>query len=106
MLVEIGRRIAVALGEDGVVARIRGDEFAILAERVDDAAHSMALASRVLVVVGKTLWLGGRELFPQYRIGISHTQPRYRLGHDIVRDDVRARYRRQAERPARTPRAT
>ncbi len=97
MLVEIGRRIAVALGEDGVVARFGGDEFAILAERVDDAAASMALASRVLEAVGKPLWLGGRELFPSASIGIAQWQPRYRLGEELLRDADAAMYRAKAE---------
>ena len=97
MLVEIGRRIAVALGEDGVVARFGGDEFAILAEHVADAAASMALAARVLDAVGKPLWLGGRELFPSASIGIAQWQPRYRLGEELLRDADAAMYRAKAE---------
>src|SRR5690606_24060561 len=69
MLVEIGRRIAGVLGDDGVVARFGGDEFAILADRVGDAAGSMALSARILEAVSKPLWLSGRELFPSASIG-------------------------------------
>ena len=97
MLVEIGRRIAMALGEDGVVARFGGDEFAILAEGVADASASMALAARVLEAVGKPLWLGGRELFPSASIGIAQWQPRYRLGEELLRDADAAMYRAKAE---------
>ncbi|WP_140908431.1 EAL domain-containing protein [Cognatiluteimonas lumbrici] len=97
MLVEIGRRIADALGDDGVVARFGGDEFAILAEGVDDAEASLALSARILEAVGKPLWLGGRELFPSASIGIAQWQPRYRLGEELLRDADAAMYRAKAE---------
>jgi diguanylate cyclase (GGDEF)-like protein len=97
MLVEIGRRIAGALGDDGVVARFGGDEFAILAEGVGDAEASIALSARILEAVGKPLWLGGRELFPSASIGIAQWQPRYRLGEELLRDADAAMYRAKAE---------
>ncbi|MFC7301724.1 EAL domain-containing protein [Cognatiluteimonas weifangensis] len=97
MLVEIGRRIAGALGEEGVVARFGGDEFAILAEQVADGAGSVALATRILEALGKPLWLGGRELFPSASIGIAQWQPRYRLGEELLRDADAAMYRAKAE---------
>jgi diguanylate cyclase (GGDEF)-like protein len=97
MLVEIGRRIAGALGDEGVVARFGGDEFAILAEGVEDGAGSIALATRILEALGKPLWLGGRELFPSASIGIAQWQPRYRLGEELLRDADAAMYRAKAE---------
>src|SRR5690606_2363463 len=97
MLVEIGRRIAGALGDDGVAARFGGDEFAILAEGVDDAEASLALSARILEAVGKPLWLGGRELFPSASIGIAQWPPRYGLGEELLRDADAAMYRAKAE---------
>jgi diguanylate cyclase (GGDEF)-like protein len=97
MLVEIGRRIAGVLGDDGVVARFGGDEFAILAEGVENGPASIALATRILEALGKPLWLGGRELFPSASIGIAQWQPRYRLGEELLRDADAAMYRAKAE---------
>jgi len=97
MLVEIGRRIADVLGDDGVVARFGGDEFAILVDPLPGAAESEALAARILEALGKPLWIGGRELFPSASIGIALWQPRYRLGEELLRDADAAMYRAKAE---------
>lgn len=97
MLVEIGRRIADVLGENGVVARFGGDEFAILVDPLAGAAESEALAARILQALGKPLVIGGRELFPSASIGIALWQPRYRLGEELLRDADAAMYRAKAE---------
>jgi predicted signal transduction protein with EAL and GGDEF domain len=97
MLVEIGRRIADVLGEEGVVARFGGDEFAILVDPLPGPAESEALAARILEALGKPLWIGGRELFPSASIGIALWQPRYRLGDELLRDADAAMYRAKAE---------
>lgn len=97
MLVEVGRRIADALGELGVVARFGGDEFAILVEPIEQALESEALATRILEALGKPLRLGGRELFPSASIGIALWQPRYRLGEELLRDADAAMYRAKAQ---------
>jgi diguanylate cyclase (GGDEF)-like protein len=97
MLVEVGRRIADALGERGVVARFGGDEFAILVDMLESAGESEAIAARILESLGKPLWLGGRELFPSASIGIALWQPRYRLGEELLRDADAAMYRAKAE---------
>jgi diguanylate cyclase (GGDEF)-like protein len=97
MLVAVGRRIADVLGTDGVVARFGGDEFAILAEGIGQAAESEALATRILEALGQPLWIAGRELFPSASIGIALWQPRYRLGEELLRDADAAMYRAKAE---------
>ncbi len=97
MLVEVGRRIAEVLGDTGVVARFGGDEFAILVDPLPGPEESEALASRILEVLGKPLWIGGRELFPSASIGIALWQPRYRLGEELLRDADAAMYRAKAE---------
>ncbi|WP_159015260.1 EAL domain-containing protein [Cognatiluteimonas profundi] len=97
MLVEVGRRIADALGERGVVARFGGDEFAILVDTLEGDGESEILAARILESLGKPLWLGGRELFPSASIGIALWQPRYRLGEELLRDADAAMYRAKAE---------
>jgi diguanylate cyclase (GGDEF)-like protein len=96
MLVETGRRIVAVLGEKDVVARLGGDEFAIL---VDDPSHADAveeMARRILEVLGRPMWVAGRELFPSASIGISVWQPRYRRGEDMLRDADAAMYRAKA----------
>ncbi len=70
VLVELARRIGDAIREDDLVARIGGDEFAVLTE-IDDAATLEALARRLLTAVGQPFVLDGRELRLSASIGIA-----------------------------------
>lgn len=95
MLVEAGRRIATVLGDETVIARLGGDEFAILLEDAGDGA-AVRLADQLLAVLGKSLWVAGRELFPSASIGIALWEPRYRQGEEMLRDADAAMYRAKA----------
>lgn len=97
MLVEIGRRLTLVLGDGGVVGRFGGDEFAILAKGIGDAQDCAQLASRIFAALGEPMLLGSRELFPSASIGIALWQPRYRLGEEMLRDADAAMYRAKAE---------
>jgi len=96
MLVEAGRRIAATLGEHTLVARMGGDEFAVLVDGVADHAAAEVLATMLLDELGKPMWIAGRELFPSASIGIALWEPRYRQGEDMLRDADAAMYRAKA----------
>ena len=96
MLVEAGRRIAATLGEHTLVARMGGDEFAVLVEGIADHAAAEVLATMLLEELGKPMWIAGRELFPSASIGIALWEPRYRQGQDMLRDADAAMYRAKA----------
>jgi predicted signal transduction protein with EAL and GGDEF domain len=68
--VELARRISSVIREGDLVARIGGDEFAVLAQTTDPAMLE-ALAGRLLVAVGEPLMLHGRELRLSASIGIA-----------------------------------
>jgi diguanylate cyclase (GGDEF)-like protein/PAS domain S-box-containing protein len=70
VLVELARRIGDVMRESDLVARIGGDEFAVLAE-TDEIAPLEALAARLLSAIGEPLVLAGRELRLTASIGIA-----------------------------------
>ncbi|HZT14985.1 MAG TPA: EAL domain-containing protein [Gaiellaceae bacterium] len=70
VLVELAHRIGEAVRADDLVARIGGDEFAVLAQTADDATLEL-LAERLLAAVRTPLLLDGRELRLSASIGIA-----------------------------------
>ncbi len=93
LLVEASRRISQVIGRDDIVARLGGDEFAILAEGIDDAEIAEQYAAAIRRVLGQSMWIEGREVFPSASIGIALWNPRYRKSEELLRDADAAMYR-------------
>lgn len=90
----IASRLRACVRTPDVVARLAGDEFAILLDAVAETAEAEQVASRVLEALHQPLTVGGRELEPSASIGVA-------LGHaggqqradGLLRDADRALYR-------------
>ena len=93
LLVESSRRISQVIGRDDIVARLGGDEFAILAEGIDDGETAEQYAGAIRRVLGQSMWIEGREVFPSASIGIALWHPRYRKSEELLRDADAAMYR-------------
>ena len=93
LLVEVARRITMSVREDDVVSRLGGDEFALLVEYTDGVENVRDFAQRLLAVLGRPMWVAGRELFPSASLGIAVWHPRYRNGEELLRDADAAMYR-------------
>jgi diguanylate cyclase (GGDEF)-like protein/PAS domain S-box-containing protein len=87
VLVELARRIGDVIREEDLVARIGGDEFAVLAEMTDPDMLE-ALAKRLLAAVGEPLVLHGRELRLSASIGIATGE----AAEDLLRNADLAMY--------------
>jgi diguanylate cyclase (GGDEF)-like protein len=93
LLREIAVRLQRCVHVPDMVARLSGDEFAVLLEEVDGAEAVHALASRMLDVLAWPLQAAGRELEPSVSIGIAIGDASYRAGDDLLRDADLALYR-------------
>ncbi|WP_051063468.1 bifunctional diguanylate cyclase/phosphodiesterase [Ilumatobacter nonamiensis] len=112
LLIEFSRRLASELGSDDFLARLAGDEFAVvtLATSDDDV---LALARRCIASASRPITLNGLSLVVTASIGIARadadsTNPELPLRHaDIAMYDAKARrvgadfYREEAD--LRTP---
>ena len=71
LLVEIGRRLDAAVGDEGRVGRIGGDEFAIIWNGANDRVSLAALADRVIAHLSKNVAIGAATLRVGATIGIA-----------------------------------
>lgn len=65
------RRLQAAVRDADLVARLAGEEFAVLQTEVADAAHASALAGRLVELLGRPYLIGGETLVIAPRIGIA-----------------------------------
>jgi len=71
LLAEIGSRLDGALAPGELVARVGGDEFAVLSERAVDARSAVALAERLRAALARPYEISGVSLEMQGSIGIA-----------------------------------
>ena len=92
-LKEISRRLMECVRDPDVVARLSGDEFAILLEDVTIPAAAVAVAQRVLEALSQPMHLAGRELQPSASMGIAVGDNSYGAADELLRDADIALYR-------------
>ncbi|HWM90700.1 MAG TPA: EAL domain-containing protein [Thermoanaerobaculia bacterium] len=93
LLIQISSALSSALRPMDTIARIGGDEFAILIEGghgVDDAVH---VANRIHERLAAPINLGGHEVFITASIGIAVHTADYEKPEDLLRDADTAMYR-------------
>ncbi|MBD0301280.1 MAG: diguanylate cyclase, partial [Tolypothrix sp. T3-bin4] len=71
MLVAIANRLKASVRPDDMVARIGGDEFAILLENINDIANVSSIADRLQSILREPLHLEGQEVMVTASIGIA-----------------------------------
>lgn len=93
VLDEVSRRLTAAVREPDVVARLAGDEFAILIEHVRMPDTACKVAQRVLALLEAPLQVGDRQLQVSASVGIAIVDARYLTPDQILHDADLALYR-------------
>jgi diguanylate cyclase (GGDEF)-like protein len=93
VLQEVARRLGECVREPDVVARLSGDEFALLLEDAPFPQTASKVAQRVLEALKRPLLVNEHELRPSASIGIAIGDRRYQSTDELLRDADIALYR-------------
>ena len=85
-------RLLTHVREPDMVARLSGDEFAILLENIENIDTATIIADRVLQAVATPLRISGKELEPSVSVGIACGDSSYLDADELIRDADMALY--------------
>jgi len=92
MLVEAARRLQACVGPGDTLARVGGDEFAVLIEDADDLSAAVPVARRILESLRKPFKLGQHEVFSSGSVGIALATCNHMKPEELLRDADIAMY--------------
>jgi diguanylate cyclase (GGDEF)-like protein/PAS domain S-box-containing protein len=93
LLVEVARRLRVAVRAGDLIARLGGDEFCVLCERISDEHEARELGQRLIDAIGSPLRLEGRDVQIGTSIGVTLDTTGTVMIGSLVRDADVALYR-------------
>jgi diguanylate cyclase (GGDEF)-like protein/PAS domain S-box-containing protein len=101
LLIDVSRRLESCLRQGDVLARIGGDEFAILLNGLQTEQQANVIAFRVQEALRKPFSIGGREVFTSASIGIAFGSSQYTSPDEMMHDADTAMYQAKAHGKAR-----
>ena len=93
VLQEVSQRLLRCVREPDVVARLSGDEFAVLLQEGVQPKTARMVAQRILKSLQQPMAIGGRELQNSASIGIAISEPRHETTDMLLQDADTALYR-------------
>jgi diguanylate cyclase (GGDEF)-like protein len=93
VLTVVARRLEGAIRPGDVIARVGGDEFAVLCVDLADQGDALAVADRLIEAVSRPIQVGGVVVDVGLSIGIAFRHPAAAPGRGLVDEADRALYR-------------
>lgn len=93
VLKDVATRLSGCVRHPDLVARLSGDEFAVLLEAVEQAVDAGVVAQRVLEALAAPMLVYGKELQVTVSIGIAMGEDHYLAADELLRDADIALYR-------------
>jgi diguanylate cyclase (GGDEF)-like protein/PAS domain S-box-containing protein len=101
LLVHVARTLERCVRPGDTVARLGGDEFTILLPDLRSEAEATRVAERINAALGKTVSLGGVEVFTSASMGIAVGPADYETAEHVLQDADTAMYEAKARGRAR-----
>jgi diguanylate cyclase (GGDEF)-like protein/PAS domain S-box-containing protein len=86
LLIAVGERLVGAMRAGDTIARMGGDEFAVLVEDPADAEAPVAVAQRLLATLEQPFERGAKELFVHASVGVAVSTSRSQTADELLRD--------------------
>ncbi len=93
LLQKISQALQDVLGKNDLIARVGGDEFAILLPNLSKFEQATELAQRILNLLKKPFYCNNQEIFINVSIGIVLSHLDYKDPQNIIRDADMAMYK-------------
>jgi diguanylate cyclase (GGDEF)-like protein len=93
LLMTVGKRLVENAPDGAMIARLQGDEFAMLVPGAIDGASSLRAANALLGAIGQPVTIAKRKLHVSVSIGIAHSPQDGREPEALLRAADRAMYR-------------
>ncbi|HEX8194885.1 MAG TPA: EAL domain-containing protein [Pyrinomonadaceae bacterium] len=101
LLVGLSMRLERCLRSTDTIARLSGDEFAILLDGISASKDATDIAERIHNCLKEPFDLNGHNFYTSASIGIAYSRIGYDKSEDILRDADTAMYRAKANGKAR-----
>jgi len=86
VLIEVGNRLSRCLRKIDTIARMEGDEFSILLERISGIRAATEVSLRALELLSQPIKINDQEIFLSISIGIVMGSSRHKTPDDILRE--------------------